>query len=326
MYNRISRRGATKTTLMKTLSAFAKIKGLWLVLRIGPVLSWSISAVALGLGLAVHDRGAADLNFLNLFLLVIICMLLQGFAAHSFNDLEDWHSGTDRHSPGILSGGSKVIKKAILTTRDLSSIGTVTLALGTALGMYFVYYYGIFILLLLAVGIWAAVAYTAPPMRLAYRPLLGEWLGAWPATVACTLGTYFILTRQLTWLTLAVASVHGIFSVAWLMQHHLADIGSDLDATPPKLTTAALVARRYGMPAARYTVALYFLLLAGQSSLLSLWLNKIFLIPAVLGIAGIYLALATDTAELSDITRRETAMILLSAFNTLALTIYFSLF
>jgi len=311
---------------MKTLTANRKIKGLWLLLRIGPVLSWSISAVMLGVSLAVYSQGYRHLNYLNLLLLVVICLLFQGFAAHAFNDREDWRSGTDRQSPGILSGGSKVIKYAFFSPRDLSFIGILTLALGIALGMYFVYYYGLFILFLLSVGIWAAVAYTSPPIRLAYRPLLGEWLGAWPATVACTLGTYFILTRQISWLVLAVASVHGTFSVAWLMQHHVADITSDLAATPPKITTVAAVAHRYGFPEARLVVAFYFSLLVVQSLLLGLWVHKIFVIPAVLGTAGICLALATDVDRVTDITRREVGMILLSALNTLALTFIFVYF
>lgn len=295
-----------------------------LLMRIGPVLSWSISAVALGWGLAVHAKGYRDLNYLNLMLLVVICILFQGFAAHAFNDREDWRSGTDRQSPGILSGGSKVVKQAFFNLRDLSFIGAAALALGTALGLYFVYYYGLFILLLLAVGIWAAVAYTAPPVRLSYRPLLGEWLGACPATVACTMGTYLILTGQLTWPVLAVASVHGTFSVAWLMQHHLADINSDLGATPPKLTTPAVIAHRYGIAAARWVVALYFLLVVNLSLLLTLWADKIFVIPAVLGLGGVYLALVTDVCQVPDITRREMGMILLSAVNTLILTVFFA--
>lgn len=293
-------------------------------MRIGPLLSWSVSAVALGWGLAVHAKGYRELNYFNLMLLLVICVLFQGFAAHAFNDREDWRSGTDRHSPGILSGGSKVIKMAGFSLYDLSFIGAAALAAGTALGLYFVYYYGLFILLLLAVGIWAAVAYTAPPVRLAYRPLLGEWLGAWPATVACTLGAYFILTGQLTWPALAVASVHGTFSVAWLMQHHLADISSDLGAAPPKRTTAAVIADRYDITAARWVVALYFLLVVGQSLLLSLWVDRILIIPAVLGTGGVYLALVTKVCQVPDITRREMGMILLSAVNTLLLTAFFA--
>jgi 1,4-dihydroxy-2-naphthoate octaprenyltransferase len=309
---------------MKT-SGTQKFKGLWMLLRIGPVLSWSVSAVALGFGLAVHSAGYRDLNYLHLMLLLAICVLFQGLAAHAFNDREDWCSGTDRYSPGIISGGSGVVKQGIFNLRDLSLIGAVTMALGTALGLYFVYYYGLFILLLLSIGIWAAVAYTTPPVRLAYRPLLGEWLGAWPATVACTLGTFYILTGRFTWLALAAASVHGTFSVAWLMQHHIADIPGDLGATPPKLTTPAWAARVFGLPAARCVVSFYFLLLIGQSVILYYWAHKIFAVPALLGIGGAYLALATDADRVTDITRREIGMILLSAMNTLVLTVFFTL-
>lgn len=280
--------------------------------------------MALGLGLAVRAKGFRELDYLNLVLLILICVLFQGLTAHAFNDREDWLSGTDRQSPGILSGGSKVVKRDFFNLRELSYVGAAALILGTALSLYFVYYYGLFILLLLSVGIWAAVAYTLPPIRLAYRPLFGEWLGAWPATAACTLGAYFILTGRLDRVVIAVAAVHGTFSVAWLMQHHLADIKSDLGATPPKLTTVAVAARRLGLPAARYIVALYFLLLVVLSLMLGLWVEWILVVPAALGAVGIYLAMVTDISQVTDITRREMGMILLSAVNTLILAIYFA--
>lgn len=320
----IRRCTTAKNRCMKKPTLSEKTKGLWRLIRIGPVLSWSVSAVLLGLGLAIHTKGYRNLNYLNLAMLIVICMLFQGFTAHAFNDQEDWRSGTDRQSPGILSGGTKVIKLALLDMQDLSYIGITALALGTALGMYLVYYYGLIILLLLSIGIWAAVAYTVPPIRLAYRPLLGEWLTAWPAAAACTLGTYFILTGQLNRLVIAIAIVHSTFSVAWLMQHHLADIESDLGAKPPKLTTAALAALRYGLPAARYVPALYFLLLVGFSLLLGRWTDSIFFVSALLSSAGIYLALTTDVSRVPDITRRELGMIILSGVNTLILTIYFA--
>ena len=78
------------------------LRGLWLEVRVIPVLLWSFSALTLGTALAAHGR---DLEVWYYLGAVALGVLIQGLLAHSVNEVEDWRSGTDRHaSPRVISG------------------------------------------------------------------------------------------------------------------------------------------------------------------------------------------------------------------------------
>src|SRR5699024_601193 len=98
-----------------------------------------------------------------------------GALTHLFNDYTDFYSGTDAHSPAILSGGSRVIQKGMIHPQNVLKLGKwlsislLTIAALTALiGRYDM-------AVLIVVGVWAAVSYSLPPLQLSYRPFLGEW-------------------------------------------------------------------------------------------------------------------------------------------------------
>src|SRR3954452_5691785 len=109
------------------------LRGVWLEVRVIPVLLWSFSAITLGTAVAV-DGGELDGT---LYLgAVVLGVLIQGLLAHCVNELEDWRSGTDRHdSPRVISGGSKVLVNGLLSSRGLIVLFAVALALTTALGL-----------------------------------------------------------------------------------------------------------------------------------------------------------------------------------------------
>ncbi|MFA5881512.1 MAG: prenyltransferase [Eubacteriales bacterium] len=301
------------------------LKGVFRLFRIVPVLSWSTSAVALGLGLALYRVGWAGIRFSYLFLLVFVASMFQGFAAHAINDLFDWYSGTDRLSEGILSGGTDVIKNNLLRTNQVRFIGWASLILGLAGGLYLVRLFGVFILVLLLIGVWSTVAYSAPPVRLAYHPLAGEWLAAWPATIACTVGTFYVLTGDITPYAVAGGILHATFSISWLMQHHLPDIDADLRAVPCKLTTVALVSHRWGKKYTRYVVMGYFFLFILMGLFFGLRYNPAFFISIAFGLICVLLAYKTNTSDIEHITSKQVAMIVLSIGHALSLAVIFAL-
>ncbi len=299
-------------------------KGLLKLFRIVPVLAWGISAVTLGVGLALYRTGWNSLRISYLFLLIFIVSMFQGLASHAINDVYDWCSGTDQHSKGILSGGTSVIKNKMLDVNQLKVIAGVALVLGIGGGLYLVWVRGIFILALLVIGIWSTIAYTMPPVQLAYRPLVGEWLGAWPAMAACTWGTFFVLTGTLTPYATAGGVLHATFSVAWLMQHHLPDIEADLLASPRKVTTVAFVSLKWGKIYTRYLVMGYFFLLALMGLCFGLLYNRAFLISVVFGFVCIWLAHNTNTSNIEHITLRQVGMIALSIGHAFSLALVFA--
>ncbi len=300
------------------------VGGICRLFRIVPVIAWSISAIALGIGMALYRNNWGNVRMSYVLLLVFIVAMFQGMASHAINDIYDWQSGTDRVSKGILSGGTSVLKNGVFAVTHLKAIGWASLALGTAGGLYLARLTGPFILVLLFIGVWSTVAYTLPPFRLAYRPLAGEWLGAWPAMAASTIGTFYVLTGSITSYAAAGAVLHATFSVAWLMQHHLPDMEADLMATPRKMTTVALVCHRWGLTRTKYVVAGYFLLLTVLGLVFGIRYNPAFFVSAFFGAACIMLAYGTNPADIRQITGRQVGMIVLSISHALSLAALFA--
>lgn len=281
-----------------------QLRGLWLLLRPLPVLSWSGGACVLAIGLAA--RTGAGISLGRLLRLLTVAVLVQGWLAHSLNDRTDWQSGTDKASNEAWSGGSGALQQGYLSQRQLLPIAVISLFLVLALtyrqtDSFLMYVY-------LFIGLWGAIAYSHAPWRLAYAPFLGEWLAAFPAIVACSLAFYQGLQGHLDFFPLAAAIVHGLLSIAWLMQHHLPDWCRDLQASPPKRTTVALVAARSGLQTARLVVVAYFLLAALVALTFTL-ISQRFTWTALLALLGAFLAYRQDTAVKQQMARAELQMV-----------------
>lgn len=300
---------------------FPKVEALWKMFRLVPVLSWSATSFALGIGPALSLNPPVRINWWHVILVILSGTVLHGITAHACNDLEDWRSGTDRVSPGILSGGSGIIKYGLLSERQLRLVCLAGLLLPVSAGLYLSTQRGPLVFVLLLVGAWSGLSYTLPPFRTSYRPLLGEWLSAFPTILCCTIGSYFILTGHVSGKVITAGVIHGFFSLGWLMQHHLPDMAADLGASPPKVTTPAYLCRKWGPGSARLAPACYFAL----TGLAGLWAgtfrNPVFLIAIPPAAFCIYLTAATDPLDVASITAREKMMVLLTSGHAAVLAI-----
>jgi len=296
---------------------------LWTLFRFIPVLSWSVSATAVGVAAAAGAVGWRPSYIWDGLLILAGTTLFQGFVAHGLNDVEDWRSGTDILSPGLLSGGSRVIPRALLTPRQVTRTAWGAAVLGLASAAVLYARHGPAVVPIAGVAVWSAVAYTQPPLRLSYRPLVGELLAGLPAVVAIIAGTFAVLVGRPGSGVWAAAVVQAIISVAWVMQHHLPDVSADLRASPPKLTTPAWFARRWGLPAAGLVPLAYFLIAAVVSSGLGFLLHPLFWGSAVIAALGAREAYLTDTTSVPEITARQLRMIALSGANSALLILGF---
>ncbi|HOV79598.1 MAG TPA: prenyltransferase [Bacillota bacterium] len=251
--------------------------------------------------------------------------MLHCVTAHAYNDLTDWRTGTDAKSPGILSGGSWAIKNGLLTERNLRLAGIAGMVLPIVAGIYLSLFRGPLVLVFLLFGIWSSLSYTLPPFMLAYRPFLGEWLAGFPSIVSCTAGSYYVLTGEVSAKAFCTGALHGLLSLGWLMQHHLADISADLCATPPKFTTAAFIYTRWGTSGARLTPWLYFFPAGIAGIVAGLLLDPAFFLTVIPSFLCICLTSKTDTSNIISITRNEIFMISVSACHALILAVLFSL-
>jgi len=280
-----------------------RLTDLYTLIRVFPVLSWGISSSLVGLGFsyAVNNR----IRWMDYGLIILLIILVHGVVSHAFNDREDWLSGTDQLSPGILSGGSGVILNKQYRIEELSWIGKAALLLAFSEAFYFLWRVGPPFLIILAVAVWSAIAYSCAPFRLAYHPLTGEWLCAVPAVFTCAAGTFYVLTGTLQPVVLIAGIIHALLAIGLLMHHHISDISSDLQAVPPKLTTVALVGITLGTRKTPLVELVYFLLALLMAVVGGIFFHPVFWItvPAALGCMGA--ALTTLPEDIMSITNKE---------------------
>ncbi len=281
-----------------------RIAGVFLELRVIPVLLWSFTAITLGTALAVHDGGS--LNVAGYLVAVAVGVLLQGCVAHTVNELADWRSGTDRDpAPRTISGGSKVIAAGLLSERELAALGIAAGMGAVVLGLAAAAIWSWALLIYGALGLLGAVLYTLPPVRAAYRPLWGEGI-AFVCVWACATGAYLLQTDTLTAAVMLVGAAHAAFCVAMLMMHHYLDRGPDRRAVPPKTTTIVQLGDR---------ARVYALAWAG-AALAAAVLAAAVVDPAFAILAGAYLValaphLTPDLDSPGGVTRAELAVIAL---------------
>jgi 1,4-dihydroxy-2-naphthoate octaprenyltransferase len=280
-----------------------RLKALYTLIRLLPTLSWGITSSLLGLGFAY----AMDykIRWFDYGLILLFIVLVHGVLSHAYNDREDWLSGTDQHSPGILSGGSGVVGRSQFSLEELSWIGKVTLLLACMIAFYFMWRVGPSILILLALAFWSAIAYSCAPLRLAYHPLAGEWLCGFPAVLGCAVGTYYVLTGTVQVIVLIAGAIHALLAIGLLMHHHLSDISSDLQAVPPKITTVALVSITLGMRRTPWVEIVYFFLALVLGVIGAFFFHPVFWItvPTALGCMGV--GLTADPEDIVSIADKQ---------------------
>lgn len=288
---------------MKTISKNRKaILGLCRLFRAIPVLTFTGSLMVINIAFA--RRQGANL-WPEVLPLVLGGFLINGFLGHSLNDISDWESGTDRVSQGILSGGSKVIKKGLLSKNALSKVAFSTLLIILLIGFYLYMLRGFLVLVALAIGVFTAWAYTCSPFRLAYKPFLGELMGLWVSGVVLSTASYFVLTGAFHWVPFFAGVVQSTLLVGWIMQHHIPDIPADLSATPRKLTTPALFFLRWGPNWAAVPSMLYFCLATVFSVIGFLYIHESFVWMLPTGFIGIWAGITTNTMDIHDVTKRQ---------------------
>jgi len=279
------------------------ILGVFLEFRLIPVLLWSFTAVTLGTALASYEHAVLDWS---LYLATLaIAMLVQGFETHAVNEIYDWESGTDRASvPRVLSGGSKVLTRGLLTVRDLWAIFAVSSVLIWGLSAYLFVARSWTLLAFVLPGYVSGLVYTLPPIRTAYHPFAGELGGGFLGVLLCVLGGYYVQALTLSWPAVVAGVGYACVCVAMLLMHHYLDVEADLAATPPKRTTIAVLGRKAGKS---YTLG-YAIGAAAAFSLLAAW-SPLFLAALPFLALGIYAHVRVRPGEAASVTKRELTVI-----------------
>ncbi|MFD2706685.1 prenyltransferase [Salibacterium lacus] len=218
----------------------------------------------------------------GLFLLLLCsAFLIHGVLTHLLNDYTDHLSGTDAHSPAILSGGSRLIQTGEVPAETIGRMGK-GLAAGLALLSAALLVTGFVRLgVLLAIGVWAAVSYSLRPLRTSYYPVAGEWISTFPSLFFLGLaGPWLALETVPEW-ALQNALVNALICIAWVMVHHIPDLNADARAVPKKVTSVVWASETFGLPFARLPALLYY----GLAGACVFWLG-LERLPAAIGLAA----------------------------------------
>ena len=217
------------------------LEGLYQLSRPDPAASWAGGAFVIGAALAAARVGTASgLRWRNGLLALVGVVAAIALGAHGINDAYDWLTGTDRESRGEGTGGSRVIPQGTFSVAETAAVGLVGLAI-TAVSFAVLYLeYGRPILLLGGIALGAPVAYSLPPLKLAYRPF-AELIVVVPALVAVTVTAELVLSGAATPTGVLAGLVHAAVSISWFVVSRLPDY--EPDARAGKTTTVVLLGR-----------------------------------------------------------------------------------
>lgn len=214
--------------------ALNKIKGLKELFRWKPVLAWTVSGVLLGLGTAIYESGF-NLNYFYLLLSFVVVIIIQAFLAHAVNDLVD--EEVDKNAKIRETGRVKVLIEGIMNRKDLMLVSFVSLLFIVGVMIYLTYNLGYFIPILVSVGVYAALGYSLPPLKLGWRPF-SELTIVLPALTTLVVGVNFVLTGNLSLLAFLVGLVFAFANIVWFMLSRAQD--APIDEIMGKNTTIVL--------------------------------------------------------------------------------------
>ncbi|ARI76344.1 prenyltransferase [Halobacillus mangrovi] len=250
--------------------ALSTIKGGWQLLRFIAVVSSSVATiVSTILPLYLYS----DVSFTQLsyifFLLLSGALLIHGVLTHILNDYIDDKSGTDTHSPAILSGGSRVIQTGTISSETMWKLGKGLILILSLVVIGLLIAQSFKLAILLSLGLWGAISYSLPPLLLSYRPFLGEWLSTFPSVLFLGLAGAWLALDTLPQWAWQNAIINALICIAWVMVHHIPDMEADRQATPKKLTCVVWAADTFGKAYCRLPALLYF----GLTGLCVTWLG-----------------------------------------------------
>lgn len=201
----------------------------------------------------------ADAFHWGYFVLALIAGMLYHTACNLINDYYDYKHGLDHEG---AYGGSGVLVSGALQPKEVIAGAYLMLALGSIIGLYFVYVFGLPMLYIGIAGALGTIFYTTTPMSAKYvalgSPLVFVMMG--PLMV---LGAYLVQTGGLSWDAVWISLPVGFIVAGILQANDVRDIVHDRNAGIH--TNATLL----GPTGAR--AYLSFLLFAPYLTVIALW-------------------------------------------------------
>jgi 1,4-dihydroxy-2-naphthoate polyprenyltransferase len=188
------------------------------------------------------------------FFIAILGVSALHLGSNLFNDYFD-APGTDAINRRItpFSGGSRVIQEHKVQPSSILVLSLLLFLIGTLCGLFFYVNGRPYVLLIGLFGLFAGLAYSAPPIKLMSIGL-GEIFIFFAFGPFITLGTSYVITGILSWSDFLLGIPHGFFIMAVIWINEFPDYQADHDSKKRNIVV------RLGLNKARYVYGLIMLL------------------------------------------------------------------
>jgi 1,4-dihydroxy-2-naphthoate polyprenyltransferase len=188
------------------------------------------------------------------FFIAILGVSALHLGSNLFNDYFD-APGTDSINRRItpFSGGSRVIQEHKVQPSSILVLSLLLFLIGTLCGLLFYVNGRPYVLLIGLFGLFAGLAYSAPPIKLMSIGL-GEIFIFFAFGPFITLGTSYVITGILSWSDFLLGIPHGFFIMAVIWINEFPDYQADHDSKKRNIVV------RLGLSKARYVYGLIMLL------------------------------------------------------------------
>ena len=245
-----------------------------------------VLAVLLGTVVAFYEQ--YQINWMTLTLSLIAAVLIHG-GADVLNDYYDDLSGADGINIDPLTpftGGSRVIQRKLLTSKQMFKLGWSMFGIAILLGLWLVALTGPLLLVIGSIGLILSIIYSAPPIALSYRGF-GEVAIAITFGVLPVLGAYYVQTGTFSLLPIWIGGIAGLLTAAILF------INQFPDYLPDKLSSKRTIVVRLGPSRAAQLYPLW----AAGAALILVTLVMLNLLPALVLCALLPLPLVWKNAH-----------------------------
>ena len=204
----------------------------WLrVIRIKFLLA---SVIAVSLGIAISWWNTASINFFHAALTMAGVVALHA-SVDLFNDYWDFKRGIDTQTKRTkLSGGTGVLPEGLLEPSQVYRAGLIFLIIGSIIGAFFIYEFGIIIAILLGFAILSIYFYSTKIVNYGLAEVFVTVKGT-----MIVLGTYFIQTSHIHENSVLGGVIVGILSALVLFITSFPDHDADKSKGRKTLVIAA---------------------------------------------------------------------------------------
>jgi len=205
-----------------------------------PVTAWGVVGVMIAVACALES--GLPIDWVNLLLVGIAILIIQGIIAHGVNDLAD--EEVDRIAPIVETGRSKILVSGEMSRRSLSTIIYASVLIVFLIIILLAMRAGPIVYIFAAFACYAVFGYSCKPLKLGWQPF-SELDVVVPTITMLILGVVYVMTSSVTVITLLIGISYGFFNASWFMYSRAQDYEADkamgkittivsfgLDATP----------------------------------------------------------------------------------------------